>query len=374
MRINDLTGRRFGRLYVLQRDLSKTNKVHWLCRCDCGNTISVASGNLVSGNTTSCGCKKVDVGKGKLNDLTGKRFGRWTVLYRDETKQIGNASWICKCDCGTIKSVHGNNLVRGKTTSCGCYRAENPNHVNDLQGKRFGRLVALYVSVEQKDSNRWWVCQCDCGNKVTVRSVCLLRGDTTSCGCYQKERAGEYRFIDLTGKRFGKLVVIERAKGVFNHAYWKCQCDCGNIVEAVDGYNLTNGYSQSCGCLDISHGEKNILEYLEKRGFVAGKDFRTHVTFDDLLGVGNMHLSYDIELLGENHCLIEYQGKQHYEAISFFGGDEQLEIQREHDRRKKEYAETHNIKLWEISYKYDTYEKIAQYMDMILHEKSSVQK
>ena len=88
--------------------------------------------------------------------------------------------------------------------------------------------------------------------------------------------------------------------------------------------------------------------------------------FDDLLGVGNMHLSYDIELLGKNHCLIEYQGRQHYEAVSYFGGDEQLKVQLEHDKRKREYAENHHIKLWEISYEYDTYEKVARYLDAIL--------
>ncbi|KJU74267.1 hypothetical protein AH70_07355 [Pediococcus damnosus LMG 28219] len=55
---------------------------------------------------------------------------------------------------------------------------------------------------------------------------------------------------DLTGQRFGRLLVIKRStKKVKNrNAQWKCLCDCGNHV-IVDGYNLRNGTSRSCGCL-----------------------------------------------------------------------------------------------------------------------------
>lgn len=369
-KLNDLTGRRFGRLVVLQRDVTKIKKVFWVCKCDCGNTVSVNSSNLMTGNTTSCGCKKVEAGEKKLRDLKGQRFGRWTVLSRDETKTEGNAYWICKCECGTIKSVNSRNLLSGKSTSCGCYRAENPAHINDLTGQRFGRLVAIKPSKVKKDSNRWWICKCDCGKTISVRSVCLVRGDTTSCGCFQKERAGAYLFKDLSGMQFGKLIVIGRASGNYDHAYWKCRCECGNTVEAVDGYNLTHGYTQSCGCLTISHGERYILEYLEKKGLIAGEDYRTHVSFEDLRGIGNLPLSYDIELLENPHCFIEYQGKQHYEPVSFFGGEDQFNIQLEHDRRKKIYANEHRIKLWEIPYEANTYEKIAQYMQVIFSSKN----
>lgn len=56
------------------------------------------------------------------------------------------------------------------------------------------------------------------------------------------------RFVDITGKRFNDLVVIERmenAKG--GVTVWKCQCDCGNIT-TVRGSNLKNGSVKSCGC------------------------------------------------------------------------------------------------------------------------------
>jgi len=55
-------------------------------------------------------------------DLTGKRFGRWTVLaiLRDR----GAVRWLCRCDCGTSRIVHGKLLRKGKSKSCGCLKRE----------------------------------------------------------------------------------------------------------------------------------------------------------------------------------------------------------------------------------------------------------
>lgn len=61
------------------------------------------------------------------------------------------------------------------------------------------------------------------------------------------------RCKDLTGQRFGKLIVIERAKvdekeKHGKHAQWLCKCDCGNEVIVPSG-RLKSGNTQSCGCL-----------------------------------------------------------------------------------------------------------------------------
>ena len=60
----------------------------------------------------------------KLIDLCNQHFGRWTVIEKD-TSRKGTAYWICKCECGTIKSVCGTSLRKGLSTSCGCYKIEN---------------------------------------------------------------------------------------------------------------------------------------------------------------------------------------------------------------------------------------------------------
>ena len=57
-------------------------------------------------------------------DLTGQKFGRWTVLKRGENTKSGQARWVCKCKCGTIKLVISQSLRNGMSPSCGCLSAE----------------------------------------------------------------------------------------------------------------------------------------------------------------------------------------------------------------------------------------------------------
>jgi len=59
----------------------------------------------------------------RLIDLTGKKFGRLTVIGRNPVAGK-NPKWDCICDCGKEKRAQGNNLRTGRTTSCGCFRRE----------------------------------------------------------------------------------------------------------------------------------------------------------------------------------------------------------------------------------------------------------
>ena len=61
----------------------------------------------------------------RMIDLTGQRFGRLVALRREGTAASGNAKWLCQCDCGNQVSVNGYNLRHGITRSCGCLAREN---------------------------------------------------------------------------------------------------------------------------------------------------------------------------------------------------------------------------------------------------------
>lgn len=56
----------------------------------------------------------------RRSDHTGKRFGRLTALEYEPASK----AWRCRCDCGQVKLVAPPQLVRGRTKSCGCFRAE----------------------------------------------------------------------------------------------------------------------------------------------------------------------------------------------------------------------------------------------------------
>ena len=84
----------------------------------------------------------------------------------------------------------------------------------DLSGKKFGRWTVLYLTDKKtKKKERLWHCRCECGNEKDVATYFLTSGQSKSCGCLQKESAAQLcknTAIDITGQRFGKLVALER--------------------------------------------------------------------------------------------------------------------------------------------------------------------
>ena len=124
----------------------------------------------------------------------------------------------------------------------------------DITGKRFGRLVAIKQSGYTSSGNAKWDCVCDCGKETTVASGDLRKNknNTMSCGCMAKELSSKRKSsIDMTGKRFGKLVVIgldDRKRGD-RKRYWLCQCDCGKNTSIITSSLTRGNNTKSCGCL-----------------------------------------------------------------------------------------------------------------------------
>lgn len=97
-----------------------------------------------------------------------------------------------------------------------------------------------------------------------------LRGGTsTSCGCISGERASVRCTIDLTGQRFGRLTVVERAgTNADGKATWRCKCECG-AEKVLPGRDMRNGRIRSCLCLrkemlserTRTHGDTGTTEY-----------------------------------------------------------------------------------------------------------------
>lgn len=123
----------------------------------------------------------------------GQRFGYWTVISFDRSVPRGNYNfrhyWTCRCDCGTVRSVSEDNLVSGKSLSCGC----RPSYkgLKDLTGRTFSRLTVVsrgpdYISPSGKRQVQW-LCECSCGTRLYVTARNLVAGNSTSCGCYHAE-------------------------------------------------------------------------------------------------------------------------------------------------------------------------------------------
>lgn len=136
----------------------------------------------------------------------------------------------------------------------------------DLSGSKFGQLTVLSQAPNGGTKTRW-NCVCECGNTSIVAATHLRSGHTISCGCAKKL---DYCSLDLTGKRFGRLVAISQIRGGGNKAptKWVCKCDCGNTHTIATGL-LTGGHTKSCGCwqaesrklANLTHGHSKTATY-----------------------------------------------------------------------------------------------------------------
>lgn len=139
-------------------------------------------------------------------DLTGQRFGRLSILERGENDTRGNSQWKCVCDCGTTKIVRGYDIASGASKSCGCLRSVRLKLLNMKPGPKAGETG-----------------------------------------------------IDLTGQKFGRLVVLSRAENSKNNkTRWTCLCACGE-TKVVLTASLRDKDCQSCGCFrsDLMKGPSN---------------------------------------------------------------------------------------------------------------------
>lgn len=155
----DLTGQRFGRLTVIE-DSGKRGKdgtIMWLCKCDCGNTKNVRTGNLISGNTKSCGCLQRELVSEQKTKLipSGTVFGELTVIKRiGTTNWKGNRSalYLCKCSCGEEAEVSRKNLIKGNTTSCGHKRSELIKKMNSEENMK--KKMATWKKTENVENTK----------------------------------------------------------------------------------------------------------------------------------------------------------------------------------------------------------------------------
>lgn len=102
-----------------------------------------------------------------------------------------------------------------------------------------------------------WLCRCECGKVKPIRADALKRG-TRTCGCATIEAAKE--FEDLTGKIFSRLVVLRKSdkRGPADEILWECQCQCGSVVSVRVG-SLSSGHTRSCGCLHKESAAKQAI-------------------------------------------------------------------------------------------------------------------
>ena len=142
---------------------------------------------------------------------------------------------------------------------------------DEVLSTKFGRLTVIEI-IPTKEGRykkcKELVCKCDCGNIVHARFPNVTSGNTTSCGCYERERISKRTRIPVVGQRFGMLVVLSEGDydSKSSTRYAICRCDCGNTVKK-SLRDLRRGATRSCGCLRSKVSSERSAEDLTGQTF-----------------------------------------------------------------------------------------------------------
>lgn len=143
--------------------------------------------------------------------------------------------------------------------------------MKDLTGEEINgwKVIEAHSPPTNKYQARLWDCECPYCHELSVKTTSQLNHGVKSCGC-QNTRAE-----DLTGQRFGMLVVTQRANDYVSpqgkhHVQWMCECECGNTT-IVSASSLKGGYTKSCGCLQKKVRESTPANFIDLTGNQFGE-------------------------------------------------------------------------------------------------------
>lgn len=300
----------------------------------------------------------------KRIDMVGKRYGKLVVtkmIYNEKRKNYSHCE--CVCDCGNVVIKDSYRLRNTKQEpSCGCnHREIMINRIaKNVDGMKFGKLTIL-ESIWSKEP--MVKCLCDCGNIVVLNRNSVITGHTRSCGCLQKETMTKIRFQDDSGfvSDFGNEIIRPYKRNKRGTLLWECKCgNCGNSFYAIPA-KIKNNSIRSCGCISKSSMEKYIEDILDENCL----EYKSQYKFDDCLSDNGYKLRFDFAVMkgGKVLYLIEYDGKQHFEPVDFFGGEEEFQIRKRRDYIKDEYCKNNNIPLLRLPY----YLKTNEIKDKIMN-------
>jgi hypothetical protein len=206
MMLIDITGEKFGLLTAIEPvKLDRYKYRVWKCQCECGKIIFVRGGNLRSGNNTSCGDPKHRKRLGPKINLTGKQFGKLTVIRDIEVN--GQTRWLCRCECGKEVKLRGGNLTGKNNTSCGC-RKKNGHHSTQWSG--YGEIsgfvwAKLKLGARKRDLPVEISVQYAWEKFLEQRRLCALSGLPITFS--------ETAILDRTGHTTASLDRIDSTKG-----------------------------------------------------------------------------------------------------------------------------------------------------------------
>lgn len=258
--LKDLTGQRFGKLVVLKRAKNRENSrsAIWLCKCDCGNHIEKDGHWLRDQPIQTCGCERW---KNKTyqgcGNLSKSHWGSILRCAKDRNLKIPitiQDAWELfvsqngKCALSGLDITLQRNVLDEDTASLDRIDSNKGYEKDNVQWvhKEINRLKR---NMHDEDFFNWCKTITDYKNGILPLVIIEPKIEqVVKINPNDFRPQFKYKQYDIVGKKFGKLIVLNRAIRENSHvSYWLCQCDCGKQKE-IKGRDLVTGNIKSCNC------------------------------------------------------------------------------------------------------------------------------
>lgn len=269
-----------------------------------------------------------------------------------------------RCKCGNLFETnwHEFNSKKFPKRQCNKCGRKKPNDENKITCKiieeylKNNNYTCKLISTAYVDCDSKLEFECACGNHFFASWSNIKRMSGLCKKCSMSPITHD-DYMNRVSKYLDRFDVISKYHGSDKNIDIRCK-KCGFIIHQRAKHTYERG--MYCPCCDGTKGEQYISNYL----LINKIDYIPQYKFEDCKYINP--LPFDFYLPKYNIC-IEYQGKQHYESIEYFGGEKSFKEQIKRDNIKKQYCNDNRIIFLEISYK--DFNNIDKILDSIFIDK-----
>jgi len=325
----------------------KNNRTQLDYICKCGNKSRITFDSFIQGSRCKkCGIEKAH-NKTKLNiDVIKKEFERANCLLLTSTYKNSKTKLDYVCSNGHKTKITWNDFKSGRR----CIKCRNEK-TGDRRRLSFNYIKNEFekedcelLSTKYKGSETLLDYICECGEISKITWGNFQQGvRCNKCGIEKVAEKRRLPFADVKNGSEANGCVLLSTEYINANTVLDYICECGNIAQST-----WSNFQKRPGCsicsIKRSRGELKIEKILDSKKIKYISEYRIDDCRDKRTIPFDFAIKNDSFLLG----LIEYDGRQHFEPIEFFGGETSLKIAQRHDKIKTDYCIENNIDLLRI--------------------------
>lgn len=247
-----------------------------------------------------------------------------------------------KCANNHLNEMSPNAITQGRTCSV-C--TGNKKLTYDFVRDKFKKRGFTLITTTYTNARTMMKYICDKGKHTHKMTYDDMRSGG-GCGKCSGKAKLEYSFVQKAFAKVGYTLLTKEFKN--SHQKLTIKCDKGHVSAITYTHFKSSG--RRCPLCSQSNGEIAVREHLTTRTDIASSV--NEKTFSDCKDVGYLFFDYHVTLNSDVQFVIEFDGRQHFEVVEFFGGRKGFESTQKRDKIKTKYCRDKKIPLLRISYRH----------------------